>query len=717
LRPNDRNAGGEALIPWVLAAAILLLGASSCTNDASVGAPTSNPTIAASGEQSPVTSQAHSPASEAKELGIFSEVGGWIAYGNDKGIWAVNPTPRSTPMERIQLSERLGEPLAWSSDGSKLLIRREVSDATRNPVDNLDLFVLNADGTETRLTRGLGWSTGSISPDGSKVVYAATTWPSEEASARGEEWQSGMYVVEADGGSRRLLLAAGPRDYPDGTFRTALFQPTFSPDGTQIAYFVGGGDWGNTLRVMNADGSDVRVVIDQEFGHVNDLAWSPDGSRLAFHAPYGGGIWIVGVDGSGLTEVSQWGAAPRWSPTGRQLAFESAGGIWVINPDGSGLRQLALPGRRDPVWSPDGSRIAYLVKHSLYVADLDGTHVRTLGTLELTPSPKPPVVWIPLPLSASGETDSVLRRDGEILGYTGDLIAMDPRTGETRVLVHARDIPHRIGNAAWSADGRWVAYDIAAESGLFVVNADREPRQVALDPGPWTWSPTAPKLAMVRNSRLTVVDASTGRQTDLGDVVGDVTSAPVWSPDGTRILFGARGGSLYSVDVRSGERSLFVRLPGEDLDSMDQIAWSPDGAHLAILNDLEPGGGRLYVMDADGSNLRVLVDDVVLGGFDWSPDGTRLTYPSFSGPDERELRIWTVSLDGSGPSLVASHTNDQCCIDGGSPVWSPDGSQIAFETDRSRFVINADGTGEARHIDELTYLNWHGGWYFCFCYG
>jgi hypothetical protein len=309
--------------------------------------------------------------------GIFSEVGGWIAYGNDEGIWAVNPTRPGDPGDRIQLSDSPGEPLAWSSDGSKLLFSREVSDATRTPI--LDLFVLNADGTETRLTKYRDRITGSISPDGSQVVYVAG-------------FDGHMYTVDTEGGEPRFLLAGG-----------GLFYPTFSPDGTQIAYFNGAGDWGNTLRVMNADGSGVRVLIDQEFAHVNDLAWSPDGSRLAFHGPYGGGIWTVGVDGSGLTKVSQMGAAPRWSPTGRQLAFESAGGIWVINFDGSGRRQVTLPGRRAPVWSPDGSRIAYLDKDSLYVSDLDGTHVRSLGTLELPPSPKPPLVWIAPPLSASGE--------------------------------------------------------------------------------------------------------------------------------------------------------------------------------------------------------------------------------------------------------------------------------------------------------------------------
>jgi Tol biopolymer transport system component len=344
---------------------------------------------------------APTPADEPtpRPEGIFSEVGGWITYGNEEGIWAVNPTPGGTPSDPIHLSERPGEPVAWSSDGSKLLFSGEVSDATRNPLDDRDLFVLNADGTETRLTKNPSSETSGsiISPDGSQVVYGC---------------DGGMCTVDTEGGEPRFLLASAG---------WGLFYPTFSPDGAQIAYFDGGGDVDNTLRVINADGSGVRVVIDQEFGHVHDLAWSPDGSRLAFQAAGGGPVriehvWIVGVDGSGLTDVSQegdaWGAALRWSPSGRQLAYESPGGIWVINADGSGLRQVALPGRRAPVWSPDGSRIAYLDEDSLYVADLDGTHVRALGTLELTPSPKPAVggnglrvaseqtprmVWIPPP--------------------------------------------------------------------------------------------------------------------------------------------------------------------------------------------------------------------------------------------------------------------------------------------------------------------------------
>lgn len=374
MRPYDRDAGGKAVTPWVLAAAILVLAASSCSNDTSVGAPTSNPTTAASGGPSPVTSPTPSTATEAKEFGMFSQVGGWIAYGNDEGIWAVNPTPRGTPAERIQLSERPGEPLAWSSDGSKLLIYREGPN---------DLVVLNSDGTETLLVHGGKYdffSGGSFTPDGSKVIYGVTNWPPEE------DWQSSIYMVEAGGGSRRQLLASGSHNYPGGTFRTALFCPTFSPDGTQIAYFDGMGDWGNSLRVMNVDGSGVRVLIDDQeemISHTKNLAWSPDGSRLAFDALYGGGIWIVGVDGSGLTKVD--GKDVRWSPTGRQLAFRSAGGIWVTNADGSERRLVAPVGRR-PVWSPDGSRIAYeRSPGTLETVRWNGSDVQTIGAAETGP--------------------------------------------------------------------------------------------------------------------------------------------------------------------------------------------------------------------------------------------------------------------------------------------------------------------------------------------
>ena len=82
---------------------------------------------------------AERPADEPtpKPPGIFSEVGGWIVYGGPlekcepspcvtevEGIWAVDPTRPDDPNSQIQLTTERGTPLAWSSDGSKLLILR-----------------------------------------------------------------------------------------------------------------------------------------------------------------------------------------------------------------------------------------------------------------------------------------------------------------------------------------------------------------------------------------------------------------------------------------------------------------------------------------------------------------------------------------------------------------------------------------------------------------
>ena len=315
---------------------------------------------------------------------------------------------------------------------------------------------------------------------------------------------------------------------------------------------------------------------------------------------------------------------------------------------------------------------------------------------------------------ASGET-SVLRRDGEVLTTQGpDLVAVDPDTGESRTLldlgagtdqpptaVGGEVIHGRITYAAWSPDGRWLVFD-GPDDARWVMNATGEIRRVTSAPfGGSVWSPTEAQLAMILNSRLTIVDASTGGTINLGRVIGDVTSPPVWSPDGKRILYGARGGSLYSVDVQSGEGSLLVSLPGEHLDSMDEIEWSPDGAHVAIMNDLQPGGGRLYVMNGDGSRVRVLLDDYEPGGLAWSPDGKSLAYAGSE--NDAAARLWTISRM-SGPPLTVA-TSDPIA----DPVWSPDGSRIAFVGSTGWFAVETDGVDQRLQIDELTYLSWEDG--------
>jgi Tol biopolymer transport system component len=227
--------------------------------------------------------------------------------------------------------------------------------------------VLNADGTETRLVvRRPGaryiYPGGSFSPDGSKVVFATT---------------GGMYAVDADGGTPRLLRSS---------IRHEALNPTFSPDGTKIAYFHFRDLPGHTLRVMNADGTGDRVLLDSQavncfYPGLVRPAWSPDGTHIAFSCDdYG--IRVVGADGSGLRTVipnedalgplSDLGfGIPYWSPDGSRIAFEV---VWtrdvplthrgpatiprlaIANADGTHVQVFQYPARAGP-WNPLASAV------------------------------------------------------------------------------------------------------------------------------------------------------------------------------------------------------------------------------------------------------------------------------------------------------------------------------------------------------------------------
>jgi Tol biopolymer transport system component len=289
---------------------------------------------------------------------IFAGIHGWIVYGEPphwggsdafvlgNGIWAVNPTkPGGDASDQIRVSKRSGEPLGWSSDGSKLLIRRPVQRPTTDgPVLDYDLVVLNADGTETPVTRGrapYGRIDGSISPDGSRVVYSSP---------------EGIYAFDLQDGTRHLLLRRAPRRPPGEpiTYPTSIYNPVFSPDGTQIAYFDGMGDWGHSLRVMRSDGTNVRILFDRkdEPTHIQDLVWSPDGQRLAFSGPDRAdrsGIWIIGVDGSGFTKVVTYGSNPAWSPDGTRIAY-SDGTLRIADTDGTHVTKFGYGGSGP--WNP-----------------------------------------------------------------------------------------------------------------------------------------------------------------------------------------------------------------------------------------------------------------------------------------------------------------------------------------------------------------------------
>jgi Tol biopolymer transport system component len=278
--------------------------------------PSSTVDAATTAPSTPPSSTATVPSTRPSSTldGSFSRVGGWIAYSGVDGIWAVDPV---LGKRLIRVTRELGDPIAWSSDGSKLLIRR------RSPDGSAGLSVLEADGTETRLTDGAGGDPtgGSFSPDGSEVVYGAGPWE-----------RSAIYAVRSDGGAPRLILRSTRRvSFPDGHSAPAFaYQPALSTDGTRIAYFDGMYDHSHNLWVANADGTERRVVLDDEVsaaGHIRALTWSPNGEWLAFTTD--NSVYLVRPDGTGLRRIisGDFASAPavQWSPDGSRLAYLRTG--------------------------------------------------------------------------------------------------------------------------------------------------------------------------------------------------------------------------------------------------------------------------------------------------------------------------------------------------------------------------------------------------------
>ena len=209
-----------------------------------------------------------------------------------------------------------------------------------------------------------------VSPDGSRVVYTTLR---HKISLFNETHNFEIVSSALDGSSYRRLTKNAAAD----------INPVWSPDGTQIA-FLSKRDpesSGFNLYVMRADGKDVRSVAPWSPSFPPPVAWSPDGSRLAFRA--GGRAFTISADGSEAREIGEVINAPAWSPDGQYLAYARLTpdrenrpdyqlALIVTSPDGSEQREIfSAPFSQyvrgnnytyiaDITWSPDGSEIRFV---------------------------------------------------------------------------------------------------------------------------------------------------------------------------------------------------------------------------------------------------------------------------------------------------------------------------------------------------------------------
>ncbi|HEU4481176.1 MAG TPA: hypothetical protein VFS18_04760, partial [Actinomycetota bacterium] len=166
-----------------------------------------------------------------------------------------------------------------------------------------------------------------------------------------------IWVMEADGSNQTRLT-----ETPNPVQET---WPTWSPDGTMIAYTSNAEDVFQDIWVMNADGTEqTRLTVNEAFDAFPE--WSPDGTKIAFTSDLEqvDDIWTMAVDGTDrvrLTSGEGIDERPDWSPDGTQLLFSRDGNIWRVDADGTDLTKLTATRRHEfaPTFSPNGLRIAF----------------------------------------------------------------------------------------------------------------------------------------------------------------------------------------------------------------------------------------------------------------------------------------------------------------------------------------------------------------------
>lgn len=644
----------------------------------------------------------------------------------------------------------------WSPDGRRLAY-------IRWPLfqfNQAEIMVIDADGGEPRrLASGtdiapfqrLSWS-----PDGAKIAFVD-----------GGAGLSYRYALDCDDQPPlRLFLA----DVPTATSTQLLElrapdgcpiisnQPQWSPDGAKIALASRG------VYLVDVASQQLTQIVAPT--NATAVAWAPHGQRLALissNPPAGESrIFRVGADGSGLTELARVDSVAThslaWSPQGSLIAFvaQAEGAsfrtdLFVINADGSGLRTLAQDVEGDFAWSPDGSRIA-LTKASddsqsdIYVVEADGS-----GLERITDHPAQEwwLAWAPdgEAIAFASSRDGLggiyaLQPDGSLTPLVRTYDGEPPQallSPQGRVMVAAEGFiqtddfggpfygplsPDGLRAAGDFPTGSLYTEECASDANdIYVMNADGSHitnitnTPAISEEGP-VWSPDSDLLAFTSwtsagqtcgGSRLEIMKADGSGRRLLADFPVAGVWNPQWSPDGNRLFFNVGYSSIYAINVDGSGLKQILEFPYQYI-----FRWllSPAADRLAVVVETKTDGGvglgdvTLFVATSDGTDLR----EAGRGGsshLSWSADSSRLAFVGCEG-DPCQGALFVVNADGS--DLHKLLENPPISYD--SPlIWSPDGSRLAFVTNPEPCgyaeglppgyleVINVDGSGQQRLTD------------------
>lgn len=347
--------------------------------------------------------------------------------------------------------------------------------------------------------------------------------------------------------------------------------PTFSPDGSQIAFAWSSRlDQGFDLYVKTA-GSERMIKLTDHPSHWISSAWSPDGTQIAFArwSQNDSGVFVVPALGGPerkLADATFWHEPfmqISWSPDSKSLAY------WSIGENGSHISLLSLDTLRSRMINPD-----------LHCWDMASPSLSPNGTtLAFVCTSSIAVYGIYEMALAGGST----RRLASMMGYFRGL--------------------------SWSADGTRIIFSNDSGDGGSLWQVDLDGGLVKLPLGEEVTAPSAAEkggsLAYVRGSQTVDIwrlDLHSPHPEESANKLiysTRIQRVPQYSPDGKKIVFESNRSGAHEIWMADADGSNLVRLTSFNGPQTGSPSWCSDGRRI-VLDSRASGSSAIYIEDING---------------------------------------------------------------------------------------------------------------------